>query len=193
MTEKGEQGASAIRTIAPGRGVVVLRDQTAESARIVSLVLDHVVRRQAALAATPAHRAARRLEADPQLPRGLDLDVDQTLLAAREEVEVVRRRGAAGEQKLAEPDARRGGDSLLVDPTPDLVEASQPQEERRLLHPGHVARERLREVVVGVDEPGQHDLAASVQASEDVHGGRLARAHRLDALVLDEHPAVCVA
>ena len=117
VTEKGEQGASAIRSIARGRGSWYSRIRRGESARIVSSSWHDVVRGQAALALAPAHRAARGVEADAQLARGRDLDVDEPLLPAREEVEVVGGGRAAGEQQLAQahagrarrPRPRRGG------------------------------------------------------------------------------------
>ena len=55
----------------------------------------------------------------------------------------------------------------------------------------HVAGEGLRQVVVRVDQAGQHDLAARVDAAvgRDVRG-RGAGAHRGDPVVLDQHVAV---
>ena len=76
--------------------------------------------------------------------------------AAGVEVEVVRRAGAAGLQELAHREDRRPVDRLPVDLLPDLVEVDQPVEELCVLHGGEIARERLEEVVVRVDEP-RHD------------------------------------
>jgi hypothetical protein len=84
VTENGEQGASAIRVIARGLASWCSADQPLAVRQDRLLVLHHVVGRQAALALAAAHRSARRMEADAQLARGLDLDVDQPLLALGE-------------------------------------------------------------------------------------------------------------
>ena len=189
VTEKGEQGASAIRVMARGRGSWYSRMSRRESARIDVFVLDDVVGGQAALALAAAHRAARGMEADAEVASGGDLGVDQALVPAREQVQVVGGGRAAGEEQLAQADARRHVHRLRVRVPPHLVELDQPSEERRLLHARHVAGERLRQVVVRVDEAGQDDLAAGVQAP--VHGvpGRLSRPHGGDVVVFDEDPS----
>ena len=130
------------------------------------------------------------MEADPELARRLDLGVDEALLPLREQVEVVRRGGAAREQQLPEADPRRGGHRGRVEVAPDLVELDQPAEERRLLHARDVARQHLGQVVVGVDEAGQDDLAARVDAAIDRDpGGNGRRSHGENAIVLDQHVA----
>jgi hypothetical protein len=67
-----------------GSRIVVLADEAPTVRENRALVLDHVVRRETALALAAAHRAARGLEPDAHLARGRDLDVDQALLPARE-------------------------------------------------------------------------------------------------------------
>jgi hypothetical protein len=124
-------------------------------------------------------------------PRRRDLGVDEPVLAAREQVEVVGGGGAAREQQLAQAHLGRGLHRGRVQAPPHLVQLHQPAEERRLLHPRDVAGEGLRKVVVGVDEPGQGDLAASVHEVLDLHvGGRGPRPHALDLVVLHQHVAV---
>ena len=170
--------------------VVVLADQAARVGEDRLLVLAHDVRRQAALALAAAHRAARRVEADPQLAGRVDLGVDEALLALREEVEVVGGGRAARQQQLAEADARGGCDRGRVEVAPHLVELDQPAEERRLLDAWDVARQHLRQVVVGVHEPGKHNLAGRVDAPIDPGPGRNGRrAHGDDDVVLDEDVA----
>ena len=149
------------------RGSWYSRIRRRQSARIVASSCTTSSGRQPALRSSAAHRAARGVEADAQLARGRDLHVDQPLLPARKQVEVVGRGRAAGEQQLAQAHAHRGVHRIRVEQAPDLVQLGQPAEERRLLHARHVARQRLRQVVVRVDEAGQHHLAPRVDAAVD--------------------------
>ncbi len=88
---------------------------------------------------------------------------------ARVEVEVIRGAGAAGLQEL--PHGQEGGevDRLAVDVLPDLVEVDKPVEKLGILHGGQIAGEGLEEVVVRVDEPGNHHV---VRAVDDARAGR---------------------
>ena len=73
VTENGEHGASAMRTIAPHVAVVMLRDQPLAVGEDLVVVLHDRVGRQAAVLLRQAHRAARRMEAHAELLRGADL------------------------------------------------------------------------------------------------------------------------
>ena len=106
VTEKGEQGASAMRVMARGRGSWYSRISRQRVGQDRLLVLAPRRRGAGRPGSAPAHRAARGMEADAQLARGRDLDVDEPLLAAREQVQVVGGGGAAGEQQLAQAHAR---------------------------------------------------------------------------------------
>ena len=108
VTLNGEHGASAIRTIASGDGVVEAVDRVLAGGEDRVAVLDDLVGRQAAVAAAEVHRAAARVEAQPDLARRLDLDLEQVAAVAREEVVVVGGRRAARAGERDEPGARGG-------------------------------------------------------------------------------------
>ena len=132
------------------------------------------------------------MEADAQLARGLDLRVDEPVLAAGEEVQVIRAGRAPGQQQLGQAHAGGHAHAVGVDPAPDLVQLRQPAEQGRFLHRRDVARQRLRQVMVRVDEAGQHDLARGVDAAHGIgsgFAGRLTGPHGGHAVVLDQHPA----
>src|SRR5205807_8996739 len=74
------------------------------------------------------------------------------------------------------------------DSGPDRVERLEPGEEVGLLRAG--ARQRLVEVVVGIDEPGRDESAREVDPL--VRVGRLSASDRLDQPAVEEHPAVRV-
>jgi hypothetical protein len=81
--------------------------------------LHHVVRRQATFGPAQAHRTARRLEAHPQVRCSPNLGVNGAVVWV--EVEVIGRRGAAGQDHLSHADKRRGVDSFLRQLAPDGV------------------------------------------------------------------------
>ena len=151
-------------------------------------VLDELVGRQPAVGDAEVHRAARRDEPAAELGRRLHLRLDEPGAAAREDVVVIEDGRAAREHQLGDAGACRRVLGLGVDPRPGRVELDEPLEQRRLLGAG--ARERLVEVVVGVDEAGRDDRAAEPDALVRV---RLrSRPDRRDEAVLDEDPAVLV-
>ena len=84
--------------------------------------LDGGVRRQAALRLAEVHRAARRDEPDAELARGLELRLDQPLLATWEDVVVVEDGAAARERELGEAGARGCVLRLSIDARPRRVE-----------------------------------------------------------------------
>ena len=88
------------------RGVVVAVDRVLRRGEDRVAVLDHLVRRQAAVGAAEVHRAAARMEAQPDLAGGLDLDREQVAGVAREEVVVVG--GGACSPSARARRARRG-------------------------------------------------------------------------------------
>ena len=160
MTENGEHGATATRSIESGRGVVEPVHGVGRGGEDRVEVLDDVVRRQAALRPAEVHRAAGRHEPQADGARGLDLGGEQVATVGREDVVVVHRRRAAGLREPAEAGRRGGGHRLLVDAAPHRVEGRQPLEERRV--DGEAAGDPLVQVVVGVDQPGRDDAAAGV-------------------------------
>ena len=156
MTENGEQGAATICTRSPSASPA----SRSVSARIVVEVLDERVRRQPAVRLAEIHRAARRDEPQPQLAGGLQLGLDETRHASREDVVVVEHRRAARESQLRQARARSRVLHLVVEPGPHRIQRLQPGEEVGILRTG--PREALVEVMVGVDEPGRDDRAVQV-------------------------------
>ena len=188
MTEKGEHGATAIWTRAPGPGSCSSPARRSVSASTAS------ISSTSSSGGRPPSEAPRSIEPreatrrTAELPRGLNLRLDEPAPAAREDVVVVEDGRAAGEHQLGQARARRGVLGLGVDPGPGRVELDEPLEQRRLLRPS--ARERLVEVVVGVDEARRDEGAA--ERYPLVRLGLLAGSHRGDEAVLDQDPAVGV-
>jgi hypothetical protein len=58
-------------------------------------------------------------------------------------------------------------DRFLVDALPDLVKSGQPVEKPGILHRRYISRQDLVEVVVGVDEAGNHDTIRTVDNFHD--------------------------
>ncbi len=162
VTENGEQGATAICTRAPGPGLVQLADEPLGVRENGVDVLDELVGREPAVRGAEIHRAARGDDADADLARCLHLRLDQARAAAREDVVVVEDSRAARERELGETGPRGRVLGLGVDPGPRRIELAQPAEEVSLLRTG--TRERLVQVVMGVDEARRDDVAAEVDA-----------------------------
>ncbi len=188
MTEKGEHGATASWTRAPGPGscrsageALGLREHRVE-------VLDQFVGREAAVGDAEVHRASRGDDPHAELAGRLHLGLDQAVAPAREDVVVVEDGRAAGECELGEARARGRVLGLRVDARPDRVQLAQPREEVGLLGPG--AGERLVEVVVRVDEPRGDDRAPQVDPRRSLRFG--APADRRDRRPVDEQPAAPV-
>ena len=153
----------------------------------VELLHDRVGR-QTPVGHPEIHRAARGDEPDAELPRRLELRLDQALLTVREDVVVVEDRAATGERKLGEAGAGGRVLGLGVDARPRRIELDEPLEERPLRRAS--AGEGLVEVVVRVHERGGDDRAGEVAAL--VSQGLLARAEGTEEAVLDEDPAIRV-
>src|SRR5204863_248795 len=139
--------------------------------------------RRGAGAAPPRRRAAAACR---PLLRGAHLCFDESCAAAREDVVVVEDGRAPRQRELCETATRGRVHHLVVDPRPDRVERLQPGEEVGVGGPG--ARERLVEVVVGVDEARRDHGAAQVFAAL----GCVAGSERRDHAVLDLQPAAGV-
>ncbi len=82
--------------------------------------------------------------------------------AVREQVEMVARRGAARQHQLGHRSPGRDLDHLGREPGPEQVEVREPAEQLGVLGLGHGAGQALVHVVVGVDQPGHHHVAAQV-------------------------------
>ena len=153
------------------------------------LVLHHAVGRQAAILLRPIHRAARQQHANAEPLGGSDLDIDGVLEPGRKDVVMVGRGGAARQQQFR----HRHGDAEIErfrrQPRPDRIQRLQPWKqfaiERRRQRPG----QRLVEMMMGVDQAGQHDVVARVIYG-GVGGRRFPAArHQFDDLAAADHNA----
>ena len=152
------------------------------------LGFDAVVRRQAALRLAERHAAARHHEAHADLGRGGDLVVDPA--AILEDIGVVEHGGAARERQLAAADQHRGAGVVRRPAAPDPVMRLQPGKQVGVLPGRQVARQDLVEVVVAVDQAGQHDVALEVEHAIGGLRQTGGRADLLDHAVAGEQPGI---
>ncbi|MDF9864741.1 hypothetical protein M2437_003723 [Methylorubrum pseudosasae] len=151
------------------------------------VVLHQRLWRKAASLLRQAHRATGDDGADTEAARLLDLNVDGVLQPLREQVVVVARRGAAGQEQLGIGEPRREPERLRRQPTPDPVERLQPRKKRLVDRRRMGPRQRLEEVVMRVDEPGDDDVPRGVERLVHRRGGLPAGRHPLgDAAALDD-------
>ena len=143
------------------RGVVVAGDDPLAVGHDGRLVLDALVRRQAAPGLAERHGAARDHEPHADLAGRRDLVVHAAAVA--ENVGMVEGGGAAGQRQLRQAHQGGGARCLRRAARPDAVVRAQPVEQRGVLRGGQVARQRLVEVVVAVHQPGEQDLAGQVE------------------------------
>ena len=127
------------------------------------VVLDDVVRRQAAVLLGQRHRPAGGVEPDTELRGRSDLRRQEISAASRVEVQMVRGGGASRERELRQPDPGRQVRALLVERPPVGVEGLQPAEQRSVRHGRVRTGEVLIEVVVGVDQPWCDQPALGVE------------------------------
>ena len=172
-----------------GRPVVEARDHALAVGEDGVLVLDAVIGRQPAAALPQRHRSARGHEPHAEGARRLHLVVDPA--AVREEVGVVEHGGAARERQLRHAHQARGPERVRVAPAPDRVVDAQPAEQVRVLGRGQRTRQRLVEMVVGVDQAGQHDLSGRVEHGVGRLRQRVGRPDGLDDAVAREQAAPC--
>ena len=193
VTENGEQGASAIRTIAPGAGSWKRLIAASLAARIASRSSTTSSGGSPPSELPEIHRAAAGVEAQADGRGGADLDLEEVPGVAREDVVVVGGRRAARARERRQAGARRCPARLGVDQRPHRVELDQPLEQRRLL--SESAGGPLVEVVVAVDEAGRRQVAAAVDPAGSgpptpVRRGPLADGD--DPLALDHEVPVAV-
>ena len=153
-------------------------------------VLDHGRGRQAAVLDRQVHGPARQHHPHPHVPGGRGLDVHSVFEPSREDVVVVRRGRAPGEQQLGERKSRRNVELIRGQPRPDRIEGLEPVEQ--LLAEGGAAgaRQRLVEVVMRVDQSRQHDVPGGVEGVIAGRGGRGAGGQAFgDAVSLDDEAA----
>ena len=103
---------------------------------------------------------------------------------------MVGRGRATRHHQLDERDARRGREFVRPEPRPQRVERLQPGEQG-LVDRGRMGpRQRLVEVVMGVDEAGQNDVAAGVEDRRGRKGLAAFRDEFDDPAVVDDDPAL---
>jgi hypothetical protein len=132
------------------------------------------------------------VEAQADLPRRVDLHLEQVSRRAGEDVVVIGGGRAARARECGQPGTGRGALDLRVHVRPHRVERLQPLEQRRLLC--EPARGPLVEVVVAVHEAGRGQAAAAVDADLVLALGvrRRPGADRVDPAVADDDVAVGV-
>jgi len=151
------------------------------------LVLHHAVRRQPAVALRPVHRAAGQQNADPEPPCDGDFDIDGVLEPGGKDIMMIGCRGAARQQQFR----HRHGDAEVEGfgrkPRPHRVERLQPGKQFAVERRRQRARQRLVEMVMGVDQPGQHDMIARLKERRRIRRLPAPRHQLHDLAVLDDY------
>ena len=167
--------------------VVERLDQPARVREDRVFALDERVGRQAAPARAHAHAAARGVEAHAHRACRLDRVVETAAVGIQ--VQVIRRRRAAGQEQLRHRRLRRHPDHLGREAAPQRIEPGEPAEQLRVLHRGQRASEALEHVVVRVDEPGQYDVPGEIDHYVGARGQVCRGTDGDDRVVLDVDPA----
>ena len=139
------------------------------------LVLHHAVGRQAAIALRAVHRAARQQHAHAEPLRRRDLDIDGILEPGRKHIMMVGRGGAAGQQQFRHCDGDAEVERLRRQPRPHRVQRLAARETARGPSPPAAPGSGLIEMMMGVDQPGHHDVRAGLERDRAWRGGLLAR------------------
>ena len=191
VTENGEHGASAICTIAPSPRLVITRHHAFAVGEDGVLVLHDAVRRQAAVALRQVHRAARQQHAQAEPLGRRDFDVDGVFEPCRKNIMMIGRRGAAGQHQFRHRQGHAEIERLRRQPRPDRIKRLQPWKQLAVERRRHGARERLIEMMMGVDQAGQHHMFGGVEYFHIRRGGCRSRRHQLDdAAVFADDPAL---
>jgi len=106
---------------------------------------------------------------------------------------MVRRRGAARQQQLGVVEQGRRVQILVGQRAHQAAQIAQPGKQGAVLQAGDVAKQALKLVMVGVDQPWQDHSAGEVEPLIRGWRGLRAPTNRLDAVVVDEHPGVAQA
>lgn len=136
--------------------------------------------------------APRQRDAHAEASRLLGFDIHRVFETGGIEIVVVGGGGAAGEEELGqrETDGKTEGFGRHVS-CPDRIERADPWPERPVDRGRMGARQRLEHMVMGVDETGNDDMPAGVEACID--GGRRLPSSRDqfdDAAILDDDAAL---
>ena len=120
----------------------------------VSVSLDTIVGRQTACRLAEGHAPAAGMDAYAQRFRGFQNGFQAHIAALGKEVEVIVRRGAAGEQQFTNADHGRRFDGFIIYMLPALVELGEPSKQRHVLNAFQTAGQCLVEVMVRIDQTG---------------------------------------
>ena len=107
-------------------------------------------------------------------------------ISVGEDVEVISRGRAAAEDKLGHPNHGRGVNRLVAHLAPNRVKALEPIKQLNVLRAREGAGQSLIEVVVGVDQTGQHDHVAGIDHIVRLLGKLIGGADGLDHVVANE-------
>ena len=150
VTEKGEHGATPMRSIESGPGSWCVSTAAAVAARMSSSSPRHgPAGGPPGCARGPSTPEWRGTATRPS--RGLDLGAQDVAAVARKHVVVVHRRRAPAEASQPSPAEAAAADDVLVDAAPHRIELGEPPEQGRV--DGQPTGGPLVEVVVGVDQP----------------------------------------
>jgi hypothetical protein len=136
------------------------------------------------------------MEAHAELARRVDRVLER--YAVREEVQVIGDGRRAAQQELGQAERCTHAHRLAIQRAPNRVEQAEPIEQSESMARSNRAREGLVEVMMSVDEPGQHHGPSCVNATlgspvlrEPEHfGAHLGgRPDRFDRAVADEDAA----
>ena len=154
------------------------------------LILHHAVRRQPAILHRAVHRTPRQQHPQANFARDADLDVNGLFEPGREHVMMVRGGGAARQQQFG----HRHGDAELErfgrQPCPHRIQRLEPGKQLAIQRCRQRPRQRLVEMVVGVDQPRQHDMFGGIEHRDVGRYRRGPRRHQLDdATAADDEAA----
>ncbi|MNF58377.1 hypothetical protein D3C84_399290 [compost metagenome] len=143
--------------------LVVFGDQALAVGEDDFTFLHGLLRRQAPVLFTEAHRAPGQHGAHAQFAHAVDLHVDGVFQAIGKQVMVVGGRGTPRQQQFGQGYLGRQREFFRGQSGPDRVEGFQPREQRLVDHRCPGAGQGLIEMVVGVDQPRQDHVLAGIE------------------------------
>lgn len=96
---------------------------------------------------------------------------------------------AARQHQFGDRDRRARPQGARVDARPDRIQRGEPVEESRILRARHGPRQRLGEVMVGVDQARQNNEIARVDDAVGLLRQFACRPHGGDRTAVDQHRA----
>ncbi len=145
-------------------GVVIARNYPFAVGQDDIDVLNDAVRRQAAILLRQVHGTARQGNPHAECLCLLRLDVHRILDPRGVEILMVARGGAAAHEEFRQCEPRRQPERVAVHGLrPDRIERDQPVEQFLVDGVGMGARQRLVEMVVRVDKPGNDHVPGAIE------------------------------